>query len=207
MMFYRIISGWDLRHWSFLGFLILILFLAIADLIFKLIPEKEKKDSNIIAVIPEMAFVEYQEPTTQETLQQTKELSEEIMETEKKQKQDVINWQNAIDPSLDFTQRYSAKIAVSISSDDYPERARKSNLGKVKVSVALYIGADGKIKDVIIRKFESQSGNLESFKEDFIQSVRKVFLQKSKLLSEPYKENGQPKDFIWYTTVTFSLEN
>lgn len=203
----RLVLYWDLRQWTILGFFILVILLFLSDLIFKLLPEKEDQDSKISVVIPEMAFIEYQEPTTKEIPQQTNELSEEILETEKKEKQDIINWQNAVDPSLDFSQKFTAKIAVSISSEDYPVNARKSNLGKVKVSVALYIGADGKIKDVQIRKIESEYGNLEAFKSDFIQAVKKVFLQKSKLLTPPYQVNGINKDFIWYTTVTFALEN
>ncbi|MFN3605242.1 MAG: hypothetical protein ACK4UJ_11095 [Leptonema sp. (in: bacteria)] len=204
---YQILSKWDLRIWTFIGFLIQLFLIFILNLIYNLLPEKKLLDSKKITVVPEMSFIEYEELTTQEIPQQSKELSEEIVETEKKEKQEVINWQNATDPSLDFSQRFSVKIAVSISSEDYPENAKKSNLGKVKVSVALYIGSDGKIKDVQIRKIESQSGNIDAFKQDFIQSVRKVFLQKSKVLSEPYKINGEYKDFIWHTTVTFTLEN
>lgn len=204
---YKLLEKWDLRIWTLIGFIIQLLLFFIVDLIFKLIPqEKNLEISDSISLVPEMTFLEFEEPEIQNIPQQSKELSEEIIETQKVEKKDIINWQNAVDPSLDFNQRYTAKIAVSVSPDDYPENAKKSNLGKVKVSVALYIGADGKIKDVQIRKIESQSGNIEAFKQDFIQSVKKVFLTKSKLLTPPYQVNGEYKDFIWYTTVTFVLE-
>lgn len=204
---YKLIEKWDLRVWTIIGFVLQLFLFFITDLIFKLIPgEKNFEISDSISLVPEMTFLEFEEPEVQNIPQQSKELSEEIIETQKQEKQDRINWQNAVDPSLDFSQRYIARIAVSISPEDYPENAKKSNLGKVKVSVALYIGADGKIKDVQVRKIESQSGNIEAYKEDFIQSVRNVFLKKSKLLSTPYQVNGEYKDFIWYTTVTFILE-
>lgn len=204
---YKLIEKWDLRVWTIIGFVLQLFLFFITDLIFKLIPgEKNFEISDSISLVPEMTFLEFEEPEVQNIPQQSKELSEEIIETQKQEKQDRINWQNAVDPSLDFSQRYIARIAVSISPEDYPENAKKSNLGKVKVSVALYIGADGKIKDVQVRKIESQSGNIEAYKQDFIQSVRNVFLKKSKLLSTPYQVNGEYKDFIWYTTVTFILE-
>ncbi len=196
---------WDLKNWIILGFLLQVCLIIVLDWIYQFFPE-EKKEPVQISLSTEMSFVEYQEPQPQTSQSQTRELSDKIIETTKKVEEEPINWQNAVDPSMDFTQRYVAKIAVNISPDDYPERAKRSNLGKVKVSVALYISAEGKIKDVKINKVESVSGNIDLFKQDFIDAVRKIFLKKSRLLNQPYQIDGEYKDFVWYTTVTFTLE-
>lgn len=199
------LDKWDLKDWIVLGFILQVFLIIILNYIYQLFPE-EKKEPALISLSTDMSFIEYQEPQPQTVQNQTRELSDKIIETTQKVQDEPINWQNAVDPSLDFSQRYVAKIAVNISPDDYPDRAKRSNLGKVKVSVALYISADGKIKDVKINKIESVSGNIDLFKGDFIQAVRNIFLKKSRLLNQPYQVEGNFKDFIWYTTVTFTLE-
>lgn len=202
---YQYFEKWDLKNWVFMGMLLQILMIMVFDFIYRLIPEDNTKNPIQISLSTDMSFIEYEEPQIQTEQAQTKDLSEKIIETTQKT-EEKINWQNAVDPTLDFSQRYTARISVQISPEDYPDRAKRSNLGKVKVSVALYIGADGKIKDIKIRKIESTSGNIEAFKEDFILAVKKIFLYKAKLLNKPYQKDGEYKDFIWYTTVTFTLQ-
>jgi len=201
----QILEKWDLRYWTILGVILQIILIFLVDFVYRLLPEKKSDIPTQISLSTDLSFIEYQEPELPTNVSQTKELSEQIIETTQKV-EEKINWNNAVDPTLDFSQRYTAKIAVNISPDDYPERAKRSSLGQVKVSVAVYIGADGKIKDVKIRKIESTSGNIDLFEADFVQAVKKIFLQKAKLLNQPYQINGESKDFIWYTTVTFTLE-
>ncbi|MCX7810251.1 MAG: energy transducer TonB [Leptospiraceae bacterium] len=201
----QILEKWDLRYWTILGVILQIILIFLVDFVYRLLPEKKSDIPTQISLSTDLSFIEYQEPELPTNVSQTKELSEQIIETTQKV-EEKINWNNAVDPTLDFFQRYTAKIAVNISPDDYPERAKRSSLGQVKVSVAVYIGADGKIKDVKIRKIESSSGNIDLFEADFVQAVKKIFLQKAKLLNQPYQVNGENKDFIWFTTVTFTLE-
>ncbi len=201
----RFIDKWDLKNWIFTGFILQIIVIFLIDFIYRFLPDNTSLEYEKISLTTEMSFIEYQEPQITSNAQ-AKELSDKIIETTKQTKQEEINWQNAVDPTLDFNQRYAARISVNISPDDYPERAKRSNLGKVKVSVALYINAEGKIKDVKIRSIESSNGNIEIYKPDFVQAIRKIFLQKSKLLNKPYQVNGEYKDFIWYTNVIFTLE-
>ena len=200
----QILEKWDLRYWTILGVILQIILIFLVDFVYRLLPEKKSDIPTQISLSTDLSFIEYQEPELPTNVSQTKELSEQIIETTQKV-EEKINWNNAVDPTLDFFQRYTAKIAVNISPDDYPERAKRSSLGQVKVSVAVYIGADGKIKDVKIRKIESSSGNIDLFEADFVQAVKKIFLQKAKLLNQPYQVNGENKDFIWFTTVTFTL--
>ncbi|GIX40643.1 MAG: hypothetical protein KatS3mg129_0376 [Leptospiraceae bacterium] len=202
---FQYFEKWDLKNWVFTGMILQILIILVFDFIYRLIPEDNTKNPIQISLSTDMSFIEYEEPQIQTEQAQTKDLSEKIIETTQKT-EEKINWQNAVDPTLDFSQRYAARISVQISPEDYPDRAKRSNLGKVKVSVALYIGSDGKIKDIKIRKIESTSGNIEAFKEDFILAVKKIFLYKAKLLNKPYQKDGEYKDFIWYTTVTFTLQ-
>ncbi len=205
--FLRIVEEWDYRHWFLFGSIVQFILVLFFEILFQIFPREELKQTEIINLSTELSFLEYQEPVPSPVVPQTRDLSEEIIETKKPiDKVEEINWQNAVDPSLDFNQRYVPRIAISISPDDYPERAKKSNIGIVKVSVALYIDSSGKIRDVKIRKMESDSGNIELFRNEFIMAVRKVFLEKSKLLNKPYEVDGTPRDFIWYTTVTFVLE-
>ncbi len=201
----RFIDKWDLKNWIFTGFILQTIIIILIDIIYRFLPNNTSIEYEKISLTTEMSFIEYQEPQSTSNAQ-AKELSDKIIETTKQTKQEEVNWQNAVDPTLDFNQRYAARISVNISPDDYPERAKISNLGKVKVSVALYISAEGKIKDVKIRSIESSSGNIEFYKSDFVQAIRKIFLQKSKLLNKPYQVNGEYKDFIWYTNVIFTLE-
>jgi outer membrane biosynthesis protein TonB len=199
------LERWDLRNWVFLGMIIQLILIFFIDFLYKIIPTYKKEEPTKISLSTDLSFIEYEEPQPITQQSSTKDLSENILETTQKT-EEKINWQNAVDPTLDFTQRYAAKISVTISSEDYPDRAKRSNLGIVRVSVALYIGSDGKIKDVKIRKIESSTGNIQAFEQDFIDAVRKIFLQKAKLLNKPYQIQGEYKDFIWYTTVTFTLE-
>jgi outer membrane biosynthesis protein TonB len=199
------LERWDLRNWVFLGMIIQLIFIFFIDFLYKIIPTYKKEEPTKISLSTDLSFIEYEEPQPITQQSSTKDLSENILETTQKT-EEKINWQNAVDPTLDFTQRYAAKISVTISPEDYPDRAKRSNLGIVRVSVALYIGSDGKIKDVKIRKIESSTGNIQAFEQDFIDAVRKIFLQKAKLLNKPYQIQGEYKDFIWYTTVTFTLE-
>jgi outer membrane biosynthesis protein TonB len=185
--------------------IIQLIFIFFIDFLYKIIPTYKKEEPTKISLSTDLSFIEYEEPQPIPQQSSTKDLSENILETTQKT-EEKINWQNAVDPTLDFTQRYAAKISVTISPEDYPDRAKRSNLGIVRVSVALYIGSDGKIKDVKIRKIESSTGNIQAFEQDFIDAVRKIFLQKAKLLNKPYQIQGEYKDFIWYTTVTFTLE-
>jgi outer membrane biosynthesis protein TonB len=199
------LERWDLRNWVFLGMIIQLIFIFFIDFLYKIIPTYKKEEPTKISLSTDLSFIEYEEPQPIPQQSSTKDLSENILETTQKT-EEKINWQNAVDPTLDFTQRYAAKISVTISPEDYPDRAKRSNLGIVRVSVALYIGSDGQIKDVKIRKIESSTGNIQAFEQDFIDAVRKIFLQKAKLLNKPYQIQGEYKDFIWYTTVTFTLE-
>ncbi|MBW7857364.1 MAG: hypothetical protein H3C43_03480 [Leptonema sp. (in: Bacteria)] len=197
-------EDWYTKEWLTIGSIVLLLLITFAQLIYFLIPNQKPInlfDPNLVA---EMTFVEFQEPT--DTVQvETRDLSDEIIETDKTEEK-PINWANAVDPTMDFDQRYSARLFVNIGPNDYPERARRSNLGTVTAAVTLYIAANGQIKDVKIRTIRTSSGNLDAFQDEFAQSVRKIFLTQAKLASAPYSSGGEARDFTWDTTVTFTLQ-
>lgn len=196
---------WYAREWLATGAVVLALLVVFAQLIFMLLPGKDDGTGEAPEIVAEMSFVEFQEPT--ETVQsETRDLSDEIIETDKPADEKPVNWANAVDPTMDFDQRFTARLQVESSADDYPASARRSNLGTVTAAVTLYISADGRIRDVRIRNLRTSSGNIDAFRGDFVQAVRKIFLTKSRLISSPYKSGGEAKDFTWDTTITFTLQ-
>lgn len=196
---------WYAREWLAAGAVVLALLVVFAQLIFMLLPGKDDGTGEAPEIVAEMSFVEFQEPT--ETVQsETRDLSDEIIETDKPADEKPVNWANAVDPTMDFDQRFTARLQVESSADDYPASARRSNLGTVTAAVTLYISADGRIRDVRIRNLRTSSGNIDAFRGDFEEAVRKIFLTKSRLISSPYKSGGEAKDFTWDTTITFTLQ-
>lgn len=196
---------WYAREWLAAGAVVLALLVVFAQLIFMLLPGKDDGTGEAPEIVAEMSFVEFQEPT--ETVQsETRDLSDEIIETDKPADEKPVNWANAVDPTMDFDQRFTARLQVESSADDYPASARRSNLGTVTAAVTLYISADGRIRDVRIRNLRTSSGNIDAFRGDFVQAVRKIFLTKSRLISSPYKSGGEAKDSTWDTTITFTLQ-
>ena len=117
-----------------------------------------------------------------------------------------VDWGSAADPALDGGSRYTANIVVEISADDYPESARRSNLGSVKVGVTLLVSSLGKISDVKIRYMRADGGDLAPFKTAFVEATRKIFLKKARLVNLPYKQDGSAKNFKWDTSVTYTLQ-
>lgn len=199
-------ENWYTKEWLTVGSIVLLLLITFAQLIYFLIPNQKPIDIFDPNLVAEMTFVEFQEPT--DTVQaETRDLSDEIIETEKPEAEEKpINWANAVDPTMDFDQRYAARLFVNIGPNDYPERARRSNLGTVTAAVTLYISANGRIRDVKIRTIRTNSGNLDAFHDEFAQSVKKIFLTQAKLANAPYSSGGQAHDFTWDTTVTFTLQ-
>ncbi|KAB2929016.1 MAG: hypothetical protein F9K24_21205 [Leptonema illini] len=196
---------WYAREWLAAGAVVLALLVVFAQLIFMLLPGKDDGTGEAPEIVAEMNFVEFQEPT--ETVQsETRDLSDEIIETDKPADEKPVNWANAVDPTMDFDQRFTARLQVESSADDYPASARRSNLGTVTAAVTLYISADGRIRDVRINNLRTSSGNIDAFRDDFVQAVRKIFLTKSRLISSPYKSGGEAKDFTWDTIITFTLQ-
>ncbi len=196
--------NWTMREWLSTGVLLQIVLLVLYQLILWIIPEKEEPPLDL-SLSAEMTFVEFQEQVAQKTTQ-TKDLSDKIIEQDKMPAEEPINWDNAADPATDASQRYNARLLVNISPDDYPSRARRASIGQVVVAVTLYIRADGRIGDVKIRKIRSVGDSAKPFEKDFILAVRKILLQKTRLLSSPFNDGHGARDFIWDTTVTFTLQ-
>lgn len=200
-------AEWELREWSLAGIgvqLLLLLFMQIFWWLSALWQPSEEPSPELQTQV-DMSFVEFQK-VTEDLPQQTQDLSEKIVEKEKLEKeQPPINWDNAVDPGMDFSQRYEARLSVNVSTNDYPPRATKANIGSVVALVDIYIGSDGKVKDVRIRQLRSAGNAHQPFENDFRKSVRRIILQKTKLLNKPYSVNGVPKDFVWQTRITFTL--
>lgn len=117
-----------------------------------------------------------------------------------------VDWGNGSDPTLDAGSRYTARIIVDVSQNDYPASARRSNLGNVIVAVTLYVSSKGNIRDVRVRYVRASSGDVKPFERDFILATRNIFLKKARLANMPYSKEGKAHDFIWDTTVTYSLQ-
>lgn len=193
---------WSLAEWSPFAIVVqslLITLFWIGQLLWPR-PQMDQIDLNPST---EMTFIEYQE-VQQDTAAQTQDLSEDIQEVEKQK--DEVNWENAVDPALDPTQRFTALLDVNKGPEDYPGSARNANLGRVTVAVRLYIDANGRIRDVRIRDMRSPGDAHKPFETDFRRSVRNLLLNKTRLKNKPYTVDGQPRDFVWDTRITFTLD-
>jgi hypothetical protein len=195
------LSRWDIREWIVVSVIIQFLLLVIFDLILYLFPGESTVQP--LQISTQLEFVEFSE-TRSEAASQKQELSETIVEKERLSEEPPVNWSNAADPSLGT--RYSARLAVEISPDDYPVRARRTDAGAVRVAVTLYIASDGRIRDVKIRSITGDGNTAEIYREDFIRSVRNIMMNRARLTNSPYAVRGQGVDFIWDTVITFTLQ-
>ncbi len=195
---------WTLREWSAVGLGLQILVAIGIEGARLLLPEPQRSDEPF-ALTAQLDFIEFQE-IQKEKPAEVQDLSDKIIEKDKLSEEKPINWENASDPTMDPNQRYMAKLMVNISPDDYPSRARRAEIGRVTVAVSLYISSAGKIRDVRIRSIRSAGDAAKPFTDDFQAAVRKILLQKTKLLNAPYKGEAGSNDFIWDTTVTFTLQ-
>lgn len=196
--------GWTLREWCLSGLAVQLFAVLLAEAVIQLWPAGNPDAVNL-ELSTEMTFVEYQE-IDEAPQAKSKDLSDEIVEVEKKQ-EDEINWNNAVDPTMDFSQRYTAMLDVNQGPDDYPSAARNANLGRVTAAIRLYIDAGGRIRDVRVRNIRSAGGTHAAFEQEFVASIRRLILQKTKLKSRPYKDaSGAAQDFVWDTTITFTLQ-
>ena len=193
------------REWFISGVIVLILILLFTQLILILLPS-EKIIMPEIAPVTDLKFVEYQEIQT-ETPAETQDLSDEIIEKEKKDDLKKINWENAADPTFDTSQRYRPLFRINFSEDDYPQRARRSNLPRVIVTFSMLVGANGQIQDVRIRKIRSLGNAHIPFERDFRKAVRKIIMRQTKLLTRPYTAGGVGRQFKWDYKIEFVLKN
>lgn len=197
---------WDIREWVVVGFVLEVVLLFLYQGIVDLIPEEKIGEPVDIVMSAQLDFIEYQEIRTNVPVSDSQDLSDRIIEKRDLSTKQNINWENAADPVTDFNQRYVARLLVDVSDSDYPVRARNANLGRVVVAVSLYISAEGKIQDVKIRYISSDGNASKPFDREFMKSARNIILNKTRLLNPPFRTKGEAVDFVWDTTVTFTLQ-
>ncbi len=194
--------NWDIREWAPFGFGVQVVLILIYQLGLWLWPSAAD-DSAPIQVNPEMTFVEFTEVKDVRAAE-SQDLSDKIQEVD--QLKQEVNWENAVDPAFDFSQRYVALLSVRKGPDDYPRAARNASLGRVTVAVRLYIDARGKIRDVRIRNIRSDGDAHKPFEREFMAAVRNLLLNKTEVRSRPYLVNGVAQDIVWDETITFTLD-
>ena len=192
------------KDWIVTGLITQVILVVLMQLIIWLIPNETIKMPTLTAVT-DLKFVEYQEITENQPTQ-VQDLSDKIIEKEKKDKLNPINWKNSQDPTMDFSQRYRPLFKFNNVNEYYPDSARRSNLGKVTVSFTMLVGTDGKVKDVRIRNIRSMGGGHKAFQKDFRQAVRLILLKKTRLLTKPYYVNGTAVPFTWDNKIIFTLQ-
>lgn len=197
------IERWGLREWLPAAFLLQVVLVVLFQIVVMLWPASEPEQVDL-AISTEMTFVEYNEVEDVVT-PESKDLSDEIVEVEKLLEQEQINWANAVDPTLDINQRYSIFLDARTGDEDYPDPARRANLGRVTAAVRVYIDRNGRVRDVRVRNIRSQGGGHEPFKAEFIRSIRNVLLNKTRVDGRPYVVNGEAKDIVWDTTISFTI--
>lgn len=194
---------WGLREWLPVGFLLQLILILLFQIGVWLWPAGAPENVNL-SVSTEMTFVEYNEVEDVVT-PESKDLSDEIVEVDKLLEEEQINWANAVDPTLDVSQRYSIFLDARTGDEDYPDPARRANLGRVTAAVRVYIDKNGRVKDVRVRNIRSQGGGHETFKAEFVRSIRNVLLNKTRVEGRPYVVNGEAKDIVWDTTISFTI--
>ncbi|MCB1168301.1 MAG: hypothetical protein KDK37_09130 [Leptospiraceae bacterium] len=192
-----------MSQWLGAGAVVQALGLVFYQLVLWVLPQPEESLTDL-QLQPTMSFVEFQEPT-KEDVSSSRDLSDEIVETQKKSDKEPINWTNAANPATDFSSRYVGRIAVNVSSNDYPADAARAGAGSVTVAVSLLILPSGQIQDVRIRNVRFQNPVGEDFKNEFIIKARQILLTRARLATPPYKKNGVATKFILNTTITFEL--
>ncbi len=197
------LQTWDLREWLPVAFALQILALVLYEVVLFLIPAAEPENVDL-NVSTEMTFVEFSEVEDVKP-PESRDLSDEIVEVDKLKEEEQINWANAVDPTLDFNQRYSIFLDARTGNDDYPDAARRANLGRVTAAVRVYIDKSGNIRDVKVRSIRSQGGGHQTFQKEFIRSIRNVLLNKTRVEGRPYMVNGEAKDIVWDTTISFTI--
>jgi len=80
----QILEKWDLRYWTILGVILQIILIFLVDFVYRLLPEKKSDIPTQISLSTDLSFIEYQEPELPTNVSQTKELSEQIIETTQK---------------------------------------------------------------------------------------------------------------------------
>jgi len=198
---------WPARNWIALGFLLLLFLIILSDLGMRLASLWLTANTGPQSAprISELSFVEFQQVQTDEVVK-TQDLSDQIIEKDALTEESKVNWNNAADPAFDFDQRYDASLEVNVSRNDYPAAARRSSIGTVTARVELYIDKNGRIRDLKVKEIRSPGNAHKPFEQDFIAALRRLYLQKARLRSAPYQNNGQPVDFRWTTVISFTLD-
>lgn len=191
------------KEWILSGILVEIILFLTVQLILNLLPSGAIKSLDI-EVVTELKFVEFEEIKTRKVVQ-TKDLSDTIIEKDKIEKEKKYDWNKASDPTIDPTQRYRPLFRIVASEDDYPDRARHSNLPRVVVHFTMLISPAGKIQDIRIRKIQSEGDAHRPYEDDFIKAVRHVILNRTQLLTKPYNTNGSAVPFTWDSKFEFIL--
>ena len=194
---------WGMREWMPVSFFIQIILIGLVQLIFYLWPLSQIEPPTI-NLSTDMSFVEFDSQVSDQA--QSKDLADEVIAVDKLKDDTPINWNNAIDPAFDFDQRYTAILSINNANEEYPGSATTAKIGTVQVGVRIYIDASGNIRDAQILSIRSRGGAHKAFEEDFKKAARRVILYKTKLKNNPYKVNGVSKDFVWETTISFSLK-
>lgn len=190
-------------EWVLLGLAGNLLLLLLVQLLIWLWPSERQGPLEINAA-SELSFVEYEEVKNREPVK-TKDLSDQIIEKEKIE-DEKINWENAVDPTFDTTQRYRPIFDITVNEDNYPERARRSNLPTVTVNFTMLVSSNGKILDVSIQSIRSPGNAHKVFEADFKKSLRQIILHQTKLITRPYTSGGTPTNFVWKRTMHFRLK-
>ncbi len=199
----RVVSNFGMREWLFIGIGTQVLALALVQLFITFWPH-EKVEPRRLSDARAMQFVEFQE-IRQKQPTEVQDLSDKIIEKEKKEKVNPINWNNAVDPTF-AAETYRPLFRSSFSPRDYPQAARRGNLPTVRARYEMLIGADGKIKDVRIKWVRSRGGAHKPYEGDFKKAVRKIILRKTRMITRPYIVDGKAVPFVWTQTIEFELQ-
>lgn len=195
--------NWRLRDWIPFSILLQIIFVTFIQLLWWIWPATHE-EPPILKISTDMSFLEFETKT--EEVARTKDLSDEVLEVEQLTDDRKVNWNNAVDPTFDFSQRYKASLEIRNANAEFPQSATGANLGRIFVDVRIYIDANSRIRDVRILRLRSSGNTHKAFEKEFRSAARRVILKRTRLRNQPYRVGGVAKDFVWETSIEFSMQ-
>ncbi|PKL33360.1 MAG: hypothetical protein CVV45_08000 [Spirochaetae bacterium HGW-Spirochaetae-10] len=109
-----------------------------------------------------------------------------------------------VDPVMDFSQQYVLRLSAEHTPEDYPSDLVAKQLPPVRVFADVFLDVSGRIIDVRSSKICSKDGKHMPYSKRFISVTRSVLLNRTRILNDLYRDNGEPVPFVWSTSITFT---
>ena len=108
-------QSWTLLEWMPVSAVLQLLTILIIECLIWLWPAS-RDEAKSIQLTTDMSFVEFETETLPQA--RSRDLSDEVIAVDTLRDENQINWNNAVDPSFDFSQRYTAVLAINNANQE-----------------------------------------------------------------------------------------